>query len=103
MFLPEFGLRVLDLNTRKTTVLTTGRDNLPWFSPDGDWVLFTRNVTDLAQGEFSNYQVCLIRPNGTDLTILTETAANDAHAVWTADGRIQWNSGMWGFQAEAAT
>lgn len=25
------------------------------------------------------------------------------HAVWTADGRILWSTGMCGFQAEAAT
>ncbi|EKG09397.1 Six-bladed beta-propeller TolB-like protein [Macrophomina phaseolina MS6] len=103
VFLPEMGLRVLDLATRETTVLTTERDNLPWFSPNGEWVLFTRNVTDAAQGYFSNYEICVIRPNGSDLTVLTFSAANDAHATWTADGRIMWSTGMWGFQAEAAT
>ncbi|KAF4304694.1 Six-bladed beta-propeller TolB-like protein [Botryosphaeria dothidea] len=103
VFLPEMGIRVLDLATRNTTVLTTGRDNLPWFSPSGEWVLFTRNVTDPAQGYLSNYEVCVIRPNGTDLTVLTHGAANDAHATWTADGRIVYSSGMYGFQAEAAT
>ncbi|OJJ79264.1 TolB family protein [Aspergillus glaucus CBS 516.65] len=102
-FLPEFGLRLLDLETNKTTTLTTERDNLPFYSPSGEWVLFTRNMTDLAKGEFSNYEVCIIRPDGTNLTVLTSSFANDAHAVWTADGRIMWSSGMWGFQAEAAT
>ena len=101
VFEPEFGLRVLDLATKNISVLTTERDNLPHFSPDGEWVLFTRNVTTPQQ--FSNYEVCLIRPDGTDLQVMTSSAANDAHAVWTADGRIMWNSGMWGFQAEAAT
>jgi Tol biopolymer transport system component len=99
---PEFGLRLLDLETNITTNLTTERDNLPSFSPDGEWVLFTRNVTDPARGHFSNYEICIIRPNGTDYTELTSSAANDAHAVWTADSRIMWSSGMWGFQAEAA-
>ncbi|KAJ5112777.1 TolB C-terminal domain-containing protein [Penicillium argentinense] len=103
VFEPEFGLRLLNLDTNKTTTLTTERDNLPFFSPDGEWVLFTRNVTDFSSGQFSNYEVCIIRPNGTDYTRLTWSAANDAHAVWTADGRIMWSSGMWGFQAEAAT
>lgn len=102
-WMPGLGLRLLNLETNKTTSLTTERDNLPYFSPDGEWVLFTRNMTDLSRDEFSNYEVCIIRPDGTDLTILTTSFANDAHAVWTADGRILWSSGMWGFQAEAAT
>ncbi|KAJ5783083.1 hypothetical protein N7457_004857 [Penicillium paradoxum] len=102
-WMPEFGLRLLDLETNETTSLTTERDNLPFFSPAGDWILFTRNMTDISRNEFSNYEVCIIRPNGTDLTVLTTSYANDAHAVWTADGRIMWSSGMWGFQAEAAT
>ena len=97
------GHRVLDLETNKTTTLTTERDNLPFFSPDGEWVLFTRNVTLPERGQFSNYEVCIIRPNGTDFTWLTSSPANDAHAVWTADGRILWSTGMFGFQAEAAT
>ncbi|KAJ5468990.1 hypothetical protein N7475_006742 [Penicillium sp. IBT 31633x] len=100
---PEVGLRLLDLETNETTTLTTERDNLPFFSPDGEWVLFTRNMTDLSKNEFSNYEVCIMHPDGTDLTVLTTSYANDAHAVWTADGRIMWSSGMWGFQAEAAT
>ena len=76
-FLPDFGLRVLDLATNQTTVLTTERDNLPQFSPDGEWV--TRNVTNSEQ--FSNYEVAIIRSDGTDLTMLTSSYANDAHAV----------------------
>lgn len=103
VFKPEFGLRMLDLDSNATTTLTTEWDNLPFFSPDGEWILFTRNVTIPEQGQFSNYEVCIIRPDGSGFTKLTESAANDAHAVWTADGRIMWSSGMWGFQAEAAT
>ncbi|KAK3319704.1 hypothetical protein B0T19DRAFT_467358 [Cercophora scortea] len=102
-FRPSFGLRILDLTTRETKILTTERDNLPWFSPDGQRILFTRNVTSAATGEVSNYEVCTIKPDGTDLKVLTTSWANDAHATWTADGRIGWSSGMWGYQAEAAT
>ena len=86
---------MLDLDTNKTTILTT---ELPFFSPDGEWVLFTRNATLPERGQFSNYEVCIICPNGTDFTRLTSSLANDAHAVWTADGRI-----LFGFQAQAAT
>ncbi|KAK3368729.1 hypothetical protein B0H63DRAFT_404419 [Podospora didyma] len=100
---PTVGLRMLDLATRNTTVLTTERDNLPWFSPDGKSILFTRNVTSSATGELSNYQVCTIKPDGTGLKVLTSSWANDAHAVWTPDGQtILWSSGVYGFQAEAA-
>lgn len=92
-------LRTLDLQTNKTTILTNGSltENLPHYSPDGSKILFTRRVNT------TNYDVCTINPDGTDLQILTSSGANDAHAVWTADGRIMWSSGMYGFRAECAT
>ncbi|KAI2831970.1 hypothetical protein CBS133816_1847 [Aspergillus niger] len=92
----EIGLRVLDLETRKTTVLTTEWDNLPQFSPDGELILFTRKTSTY------NYDVCTIRPDGTDLRVLTSSGANDAHAVWSQDGRIMWSTGMYGFRFECA-
>ena len=39
---------------------------------------------------------------GSDLLRLTTSRATDGHAVWTADGRIMWNSGIYGFRDEAA-
>lgn len=51
---PEFGLRLLNIETNHTSKLTTERDNLPSFSPDGQWIFFTRNVTDEAKGQLSN-------------------------------------------------
>ena len=36
------------------------------------------------------------------MKVLTCSGANDAHAVWTQDGRILYSSGMYGFRAEAA-
>ncbi|KAE8329707.1 hypothetical protein BDV39DRAFT_213536 [Aspergillus sergii] len=92
----EIGLRILDLETRKTTVLTTEWDNLPEYSPDGELILFTRKTSAY------NYDVCTIRPDGTDLQVLTTSGANDAHAVWTQDGRIMWSTGMNGFRSECA-
>lgn len=92
----EIGLRILDLDTRKTTVLTTEWDNLPAYSPDGELILFTRKTNQW------NYDVCTIRPDGTDLRVLTSSGANDAHAVWSHDGRIMWSSGMHGFRYECA-
>jgi Tol biopolymer transport system component len=43
-----------------------------------------------------------VNPDGTNLAILTDSDANDAHAVWSYDGRIMYNSGMYGFRDESA-
>src|ERR1700726_1772123 len=90
------GLRILDIDDRATRVLTTEYDNLPGWSPDGGRILFTRKVDAV------NFVIYTIRPDGTDLLRLTTNRANDGHAVWTADGRILWNSGIYGFRDEAA-
>jgi len=92
----ELGLRILNLEDRTTQVLTTQLDNLPGWSPDGRKIVFTRKVDD------ENYDVFTIKPDGTDLRRLTTHRANDGHAVWTADGRIMWSSGFYGFRDEAA-
>lgn len=92
----ENGLRVLDLSTGATTVLTTESDNLPDWSPDGRLILFTRKTSA------TNFDVCTIRSDGTGLKVLTSTGANDGHAVWNYDGRILYSSGMYGFREEAA-
>ncbi|KAL4884887.1 hypothetical protein BJY04DRAFT_232400 [Aspergillus karnatakaensis] len=92
----QLGLRVLDLETRTITVLTTEWDNLPFFSPDGERIVFTRKTG------LYNYDVCTIKPDGTDLRILTSSGGNDAHAVWSYDGRIMYSTGMFGFQYECA-
>ncbi|WP_399892856.1 hypothetical protein ACGH7X_34220 [Streptomyces sp. BBFR51] len=90
------GLRILDLATGATTVLTSESDNLPDWSPDGELILFTRKTSA------TNFDVCTIRPDGSDLRVLTDSGANDGHAVWSYDGTILYNSGMYGFREEAA-
>ncbi|KAL4930292.1 TolB family protein [Aspergillus undulatus] len=92
----QLGLRVMDLATRNVTVLTNEWDNLPFFSPDGERIVFTRKT-----GVY-NYDICTIKPDGTDLKVLTSSGANDAHAVWSFDGRIMFSTGMFGFQYECA-
>ena len=92
----DYGLRILNLEDRTTRVLTTEADNLPVWSPDGSRILFTRRVDAV------NFDVFTIRPDGSDLLRLTTNRATDGHAVWTADGRIMWNSGIYGFRDEAA-
>jgi Tol biopolymer transport system component len=92
----ENGLRILDISTGTTRVLTTESDNLPDWSADGALILFTRKTSA------TNFDVCTIRPDGTGLRVLTSSGANDGHAVWNYDGRILYNSGMYGFREEAA-
>ncbi|MBB6255262.1 PD40 domain-containing protein [Nitrospirillum iridis] len=91
----HFGLRIIDLETRAIRVLTTERDNLPFVSPDGELITFTRQFGP------ANYHVCTIRPDGSDFKVLTETGANDGHSIWTYDGKIAYSSGMYGFRDEA--
>lgn len=98
------GLRVLDLTTGETSVLTTGWDNTPGWSPDGELIVFTRQVNWTAEYGSRWYEdrfdIMTIRPDGTDLNRVTDSPANDAHAVWSYDGRIMWSSGMYGFRDE---
>lgn len=92
----HFGLRLFDLETREISELTAEKDNLPFWSPDGALITFTRQYGP------ANYHVCTIRPDGSDFKVLTETGANDGHSVWTHDNRILYSSGMYGFRDEAA-
>ncbi len=92
----ERGLRIFDLGTHTSHPLTDGTDNLPYWSPDGSRILFTRAVDN-------NFDIYTIRPDGTGLQRMTTFPANDAHAVWSGDGKyILWNSGEYGFRDEAA-
>ena len=92
----QLGLRLLDLETRETVVLTNDWDNLPEFSPDGSTILFTRKTSP------TNYDIMTIHPDGSNLKQVTSSGANDAHAVWRADGKIMYSTGMYGFQLECA-
>jgi Tol biopolymer transport system component len=49
-----------------------------------------------------NFDIFTIRPDGSDLQRLTTNRGNDGHAVWSADSRILWSTGMYGFREEAA-
>ncbi len=89
------GLRILNLEDRSVRVLTNEYDNVPDWSPDGRRIVFTRRLAD------GNFDIFTIRPDGSELRRLTTSGTNDAHAVWTADGRILWNSGYYGFKEEA--
>ncbi|KAI0459081.1 tat pathway signal sequence domain-containing protein [Xylaria acuta] len=98
------GLRILDLTTGETTNLTRGWDNTPGWSPDGERIVFTRqtNWTESYGSRWyaDRFDIFTIRPDGSELTQVTTSNANDAHAVWSYDGRILWNTGMFGFRDE---
>ena len=91
----EKGLRILNLDTGKSRVLTQGYDNLPGWSPDGKRIVFTRRRED------NNYDIYTIRPDGSSLFRCTDHPSSDGHAVWTADNRIMWNASQHGFRDEA--
>ncbi|KAL3418523.1 WD40 domain protein beta propeller [Phlyctema vagabunda] len=97
------GLRILNLTDMTVTNLTDTWDNTPGWSPDGERIVFTRrNHLDLNNlAATDSFDVYTIFPNGTGLTQLTTSGANDAHAVWTADNRIQYSTGMYGFRDES--
>jgi len=92
---PEYGLRIINLDDGSSTKLTTGLDNFPGWSPKGDLIVFTRFSED-------DYDIYTIRPDGTRLKRLTITPGNDAHAVWSPDGKhILFSSARLGFKDEA--
>jgi Tol biopolymer transport system component len=91
----EYGLRIINLEDGSTTQLTSGFDNFPAWSPKGDLIVFTRLSED-------DYDIYTIQPNGTGLKRLTTSPGNDAHAVWSPDGKhILFSSARLGFKDEA--
>ncbi|PYH89046.1 tat pathway signal sequence domain-containing protein [Aspergillus ellipticus CBS 707.79] len=101
-----FGLEILNFTTGETHSLTTGWDNTPGWSPDGERIVFTRNnnwTESYGPRWYADrFDIYTIRPDGSDLHRVTDSLANDAHAVWSQDGRIMWSSGMYGFKDESA-
>jgi TolB protein len=93
------GLRIADIESGEITVLTAGdhTDNFPDWSPKGDWICFTSNRED------QDYEIYVIRADGTGLKRLTHLPGNDAHSTWSPDGEwIAFSSGRAGFKDEMA-
>jgi TolB protein len=90
-------LVILSLDDNKLTELTApGRqyDNFPQWSPKGDRIAFTSD----RDGDFEIYT---IKPDGTDLQRLTHSPGNDAHAVWSPDGKwMVFSSARMGYKDE---
>lgn len=91
------GLRIMNLADRSIRNLTTELDNLPFWSPDGQTVTFSRRTTRWT------WEIATIKTDGTGLRFLTEGGAMDAHGIWTEDGsQIVYTSSMFGFRQEVA-
>jgi TolB protein len=78
----ETGLRLYDLESETSTVLTTGYDNFPLWSPRGDLIMFSRLV------DGNNYEIFTIEPDGSNELRLTNAVGNDAHQGWSPDGEF---------------
>jgi Tol biopolymer transport system component len=90
-------LFILDTETGESTELKTGSTlvNFPAWSPVDDLIAFT-NYMD------GDYEICTIKPDGTNFKRLTNSPGNDADCAWSPDGKwIAFTSGRGGFQDEA--
>lgn len=88
------GLRVRNLDTNATTMLTRGYDNFPLWSPRGDLIMFSRL-------EHGDYEIYTIKPDGTGVERLTHVRGNDAHQGWSPDGEfIVFGSTRMGYKDE---
>lgn len=62
---------------RKTELATTAPD----WSPDGNWIAYADRID-------GNSEVCLIRPDGSDLLNITGDPAQDTAPAWSPDGKF---------------
>jgi len=97
---PE-GLRIVDVLTGKSRVLTTEYDTLPVWSPKGDQIIFTRYASD-DRFNYDEFDIYTIRPDGSGIKRLTDSEGNDAHSAWSPDGNfILWSSSRFGYKDES--
>ena len=95
------GLRIVDVATGESRVLTTEYDTLPLWSPKGDVIMFTRYASD-ERFPYDEFDIYTIRHDGTHLKRLTDAEGNDAHSFWSPDGNyILWSSSRFGFKDES--
>ena len=95
------GLRIVEVATGKSRVLTTEYDTLPFWSPRGDVIMFTRYAPD-DRFRYDEFDIYTIRPDGTDLRRLTDAEGNDAHSLWSPDGDfILFSSSRFGYKDES--
>jgi len=66
------GVRQLTFNASE--------DTWPRWSPNGQWIAFHSNVD-------GNFEIYVIRPDGTDLTRVTDYAGLDQYPEWSPNGK----------------
>lgn len=68
---------------------TFGFDSEGVFSPDGQWIAFVSARDDDLNGlrGRANYEIYVMRPDGSDVRRLTDYLAWDADPAWTTDSR----------------
>ena len=90
------GLRVMNLADKSIKVLSTEWDNFPYYSPTGDRILFTRQ-----KKEDQDFDIFIMKADGTDVKQITNWPGTDGHATWLPDGkRIFIMSARTGFKDE---
>ncbi len=90
------GLRIMNLENRAVTTLTSDYDNFPLWSPKGGLIMFARQIDGA-------YDIFTIKPDGTSLKRLTNGKGNDAHMSWSSDGEsTAFASSRMGFKDEVA-
>ena len=95
------GLRIVDVATGKSRVLTTEYDTLPHWSPSGNVITFTRYAAD-ERFPYDEFDIYAIGADGTGLIRLTDTEGNDAHSFWSPDGDyVLWSSSRFGYKDES--
>jgi TolB protein len=88
-------LRILNIGDGSIQTLTTEPDNFPHWSPTADVIEFTR-------ADEGGYDIFSIRADGSMLKQLTTAPGNDAHAVWSPDGKfLLFGSGRLDFEDES--
>jgi dipeptidyl aminopeptidase/acylaminoacyl peptidase len=72
-----------DGRTERLVALGPGSYDDPMFSPDGEWLAFTRRDDAQAQKD-----LWVARLDGSEMRQLTATAANENDLAWSPDGRV---------------
>lgn len=76
----DYEVYLLDLETGEETNVTDhpGADIEPAWSPDGEWIVFG----SMREGS-PNFDIYIMRPDGSDLRLLTDHPAKDSYPAWT--------------------
>ena len=94
------GLRIVDVQTGRITVLTDGNgnhDNFPAWSPKGDEITFSSDRED------GDWEIYTMHPDGTGVRRITHIPGNDAHSSWSPDAKwLVFATGKNGFKDEMA-